>query len=41
MDIKYDPKVFSFIFAQDSRVLDKCMNKGSLLDLSRKKQIHE
>ena len=41
MNIGYDPKAFSIIFAQDARVLDRCMNEVSSSDLNRKKQMHE
>jgi hypothetical protein len=41
MNIGYDPKTFSIIFAQDTRVSDRCMNEGSSSDLNRKRQIHK
>ena len=31
---------FLIIFSQDVRDLDRCMNEGSSLDLTRKKQMH-
>jgi hypothetical protein len=37
MNIGYDLKAYSVILAQDSRVLDRCMNEGSSLDLIKKK----
>ena len=37
MNIGYDPKTFSIIFAQDTRVSDRCMNEGSSSDLNRKR----
>ena len=38
MNIGYDLKAYSVILAQDSRVLDRCMNEGSSLDLKKKKK---
>ena len=36
MNIGYNPTIYSIIFAQNLRVLDRCMNEDLSLDLNEK-----